>query len=378
MTNPSMAMPSRRVELEFAATADQNRVTVLFRIILAIPQIIILYFLFIAAFFVVVIGWFGALFTGQLPRWAYTYLSGVIRWSTRVGAYLFLLTDQYPPFSFEDLAYPVRPILPESGPLNRVTVLFRIFVAIPAFVFYQIVQNGLTFPLLIVMWFVVLITGRMPPSLYDPYMALLRYEIRFHAWFSMITSEYAWGMMGDTAAVSTGYTPPPFVPPGAPSSDPAAPPNAPPAAPPGAQPPVQPPAQPYAYPSASGEQAATPPPESGSAALAARMAFPPAATLSGRTVRARAPCRHPHRGAHRAVLGRQHTSARSDPPRRGPLLDDRRHRLGFHRVRRADRPKLRPYAPQHHDRAGGRGPRGRTRVHPHRRAAFLRWLSTGP
>ena len=266
MTNPSMAMPSRRVELEFAATADQNRVTVLFRIILAIPQIIILYFLFIAAFFVVVIGWFGALFTGQLPRWAYTYLSGVIRWSTRVGAYLFLLTDQYPPFSFEDLAYPVRPILPESGPLNRVTVLFRIFVAIPAFVFYQIVQNGLTFPLLIVMWFVVLITGRMPPSLYDPYMALLRYEIRFHAWFSMITSEYAWGMMGDTAAVSTGYTPPPFVPPGAPSSDPAAPPNAPPAAPPGAQPPVQPPAQPYAYPSASGEQAATPPPESGSAA----------------------------------------------------------------------------------------------------------------
>ena len=219
MSSPSMAMPNRRVELEFAAAADQNRVTVLFRIFMAIPQIIVLYFLFIAAFFVAVIGWFAALFTGRLPQWAYTYLGGLIRWSTRVGAYLFLLTDEYPPFSFEDKAYPVRPVLPENGPLNRLTVLFRIFIAIPAGVFYQIVQNGLTFPLLIVVWFIVLFTGRMPVSLYPTYMALLRYELRFHAWFSMITSEYSWGMLGDTVTVDTGYTPPPFVPPGAPATD---------------------------------------------------------------------------------------------------------------------------------------------------------------
>ena len=258
MSSPSMAMPSRRVELEFAAAADQNRVTVLFRIFMAIPQIIVLYFLFIAAFFVAVIGWFAALFTGRLPQWAYTYLGGLIRWSTRVGAYLFLLTDEYPPFSFEDKAYPVRPVLPENGPLNRLTVLFRIFIAIPAGVFYQIVQNGLTFPLLIVVWFIVLFTGRMPVSLYPTYMALLRYEVRFHAWFSMITSEYAWGMLGDTQTVDTGYTPPPFVPPGAAATDPLAP-GAPPAAQPPAAPPGQPPAQPYSYPTPSGEQVSTPP-----------------------------------------------------------------------------------------------------------------------
>lgn len=259
MSSPAVAMPSRRVELEFAAAADQNRVTVLFRIILAIPQIIVLYFLFIAAFFVALIGWFGALFTGRLPQWAYTYLGGLIRWSTRVGAYLFLLTDEYPPFSFEDKAYPVRPVLPDNGPLNRLTVLFRIFVAIPAFVFYQIVQNGLTFPLLIVVWFIVLFTGRMPASLYPTYMSLLRYEARFHSWFSMITSEYAWGMMGDTVTVDTGYTPPPFVPPGAaPTGSPA------PGAPPAAQPPGPPPSQPYSYPTSSGEQASTPPGVAGS------------------------------------------------------------------------------------------------------------------
>ena len=47
------------------------------------------------------------------------------------------------------------------------------------------------------MWIVVLVTGSMPPALYDAYAALLRYQARFHSWFSMLTSEYAWGMLGD-------------------------------------------------------------------------------------------------------------------------------------------------------------------------------------
>ena len=196
------------------------------------------------------------------------FLGGLIRWSTRVGAYMFLLTDRYPPFSFDDMEYPVRPVLPERGPLNRVTVLFRIFVAIPAFVFYQIVQNGLTFPLIIVMWFVVLFTGTMPASLYPTYMALLRYEVRFHSWFAMITPEYAWGMLGDTVPVDTGYTPPPFRASPRPRS-----PTPPPAS--------QPPAQPFSYPSTSSEEAATPPPGGRRhAGFAARLVVAPAAAAA--------------------------------------------------------------------------------------------------
>ena len=57
MTNASLSMPSRRVEVWFSGTAPQRRATVLFRIILAIPQFIVLFFLGIAGFFVAVIGW---------------------------------------------------------------------------------------------------------------------------------------------------------------------------------------------------------------------------------------------------------------------------------------------------------------------------------
>ncbi len=226
MTIPAMEVPTRRVDMWYAGTSPQSRVTVAFRIILAIPQLIVLYFLFIALFFVIVIGWVGALFMGRLPLWAHGFVSGVVRWATRVGAYLFLLTDRYPPFSLDDAAYPARPIMPPAGGrLNRWSVFFRLILAVPASVFMQIVTYGLTAPLLVVMWFVVLIRGTMPRPLYDAYAALLRYDVRFHSWFGMLTSEYAWGMLGDpampapaapaapaapgTPAAPTAFAPPP-------------------------------------------------------------------------------------------------------------------------------------------------------------------------
>jgi hypothetical protein len=249
MTSAAMAMPTRRVDMWYAGTAPQGRLSVGFRIILAIPQIIVLYFLFIALLVVVVIGWFGALFMGRLPDWAHSFISGVVRWTTRVGAYLLLLTDRYPPFSLDDEDYPARPILPAPGPLNRWAVLFRIILFVPGAVFLQIVQYGLTAPLLLVMWFVVLIRGSMPPALYLAYAALLRYETRFHSWFSMLTSEYPWGMLGDRVpAAPLASGPPPFAAPPGPPPTPTGAATGPP--PYGAMPPPTP-AQPFSYPPAS-------------------------------------------------------------------------------------------------------------------------------
>ena len=258
MTNVSMPMPTRRVEMWFSGTLPQRRVTVVFRLILAIPQIFVLVFLAIAGFFVAVIGWFAALFTGRLPDFAHNYLSGLVRWEVRVNAYVLLLTDQYPPFSFDDMDYPVRPILPAPGPLNRLAVLFRLILAVPAAVFAQIVNYGLTVPLIIAMWVVIIVKGRMPPTLYTTYAALVRYQARLGAWFNMLTSEYAWGMFGDFVPPGPAAPPPPIgaVAGGQTQAPPPPPPPVLPAPP--APPQGQPPAQPFSYPS-TGEQTATPP-----------------------------------------------------------------------------------------------------------------------
>ncbi len=166
----SAAPPSppadRRVDVWFSGLASQHRLTVLFRLVLAVPQLFVVSVLVLAAYVVEVIGWFGALSMGRFPRWAHEFVSGVVRWETRVQAYMLLLTDRYPPFSLEDEEFPVRVFVSGPGRLNRWTVLFRIVLVIPAALFAQIVISGLTIPLLVVVWVIVLVRGGMPDPLY--------------------------------------------------------------------------------------------------------------------------------------------------------------------------------------------------------------------
>jgi hypothetical protein len=82
------------------AEKDLNRWLPLVKWFLVIPHLIVLVFLFIGAFFAVVIAWFAILFTGRYPRGLFDYVVGVGRWALRVSAYATLLvTDRYPPFS---------------------------------------------------------------------------------------------------------------------------------------------------------------------------------------------------------------------------------------------------------------------------------------
>jgi len=82
------------------AEKDLNRWLPLVKWFLVIPHLIVLVFLFIGAFFAVVIAWFAILFTARYPRGLFTYVVGVGRWALRVQAYATLLvTDRYPPFS---------------------------------------------------------------------------------------------------------------------------------------------------------------------------------------------------------------------------------------------------------------------------------------
>lgn len=81
--------------------ATRDRLSVAFRIILIIPQLIAIWVLGIAWAFTSVVGWFSILFTGHFPDSFYDFGVGVLRWSTRVEAYGLLLRDEYPPFSLK-------------------------------------------------------------------------------------------------------------------------------------------------------------------------------------------------------------------------------------------------------------------------------------
>lgn len=79
----------------------RDRWSVGLRLIYAIPQIIVLLFLGVAWLVTVIIGWFAILLAGRYPEGLYTFGVGYMRWSLRVEAYLLLMRDEYPPFSFD-------------------------------------------------------------------------------------------------------------------------------------------------------------------------------------------------------------------------------------------------------------------------------------
>lgn len=77
----------------------RDRLSVGFRIFLAIPHIIVLFFVLLAWAFTTMLAWFVILFTGDYPQGLYEFGVGALRWRLRVEAYMLLMVDEYPPFS---------------------------------------------------------------------------------------------------------------------------------------------------------------------------------------------------------------------------------------------------------------------------------------
>src|SRR6266542_6846254 len=125
MTTTAQDVPFAPV-LRTTYVEQQSRPTVLFRLILAIPHLILAWAGAIVVFILAIVGWFAALVTGELPAPIARIISQYVLYITRLSAYFFLITDRYPPFRFKDADYPVT-IKLRPGSLNRRAVLFRIF-----------------------------------------------------------------------------------------------------------------------------------------------------------------------------------------------------------------------------------------------------------
>jgi hypothetical protein len=152
------------VEVGFAGPRLQRRVTVGFRLILVVPHFVVLVFLELAAILLMVMGWVASLTLGRLPRWIASFLTDVLDYYLRVFAYLYLLNDRYPPFSLSPASYPAE-LSVSPGRLNRLAVLFRIILVIPANILSSLAVAGAQVVLFFA-WLIVLVTRRMPPSLH--------------------------------------------------------------------------------------------------------------------------------------------------------------------------------------------------------------------
>jgi uncharacterized protein DUF4389 len=190
------------------AIADRNRLTVAFRLILAIPHTIVVGGLGFSiartgrvtsfgsetgllgsvAVFLAIVSWFTIVLTGAHILGIRQFTAFYLRWRVRALAYQMLLVDRYPPFG--DADYPASlAVVDPSGPRDRLAVGLRLLLVIP----HAIVLFFLVFAWWIVSvlaWIAILITGEYPRGLVDFSVGTLRWIMRVEAYVLLLVDEY--------------------------------------------------------------------------------------------------------------------------------------------------------------------------------------------
>jgi Domain of unknown function (DUF4389) len=167
---------------------QRNRLTVFFRIILAIPHFVWLVLWGVVAVLAVIANWFATLVKGESPEGLHNFLATYLRYQTHVWAYTLILADPYPGFGGKP-GYPIDIEVDPPVRQNRWTVGFRIILAIPALLIARIMTN-LSQILALFNWVVSLVLGRLPEGMRNFGAFALRYEQQTTAYVYLLTDRY--------------------------------------------------------------------------------------------------------------------------------------------------------------------------------------------
>jgi hypothetical protein len=159
-----------------------------FRFIVAIPWLLLGGAYVTGAFIVALMAWFAIVFTGRYPAGLYSFNAGVLRFVARANAFLYLQTDEWPPFAFEEApGYPIR--APVNAPLERYSRAktgFRLILGFP--VMFMLYLIGSLYPLVAtIAWFHIVFTGRTASGTHNALSYGLAYQLRATAYFLLVT-----------------------------------------------------------------------------------------------------------------------------------------------------------------------------------------------
>jgi len=205
---PGGGPPADRARIIVRDDLERSRLTVFFRLILAIPHFLVLAIFGLLAFVIAVVSWFAILFTGRSV--GYGMQARYLRYWTHVYGYIYLAGNPYPGFEGEPGSYPIdAEIPPEEERHNRWKTGFRLVLIVPAWMigstlgvvgslggsygnYYSFAFSGFgaLATAAFLGWFAILARGRMPLGLRDLVAYCLNYGIQLGAYFLLITDRY--------------------------------------------------------------------------------------------------------------------------------------------------------------------------------------------
>jgi hypothetical protein len=203
--------PEHPVKLVVEDDLRRTRVTVFFRLFLAIPLYIFLFFWSIAVLFASIANWIATLVQGQPPAGLHNFMCKYVRFTAHISAYLWLVGNPYPGFVGEEGEYPIDVLLPGPSPQSRSKTFFRIFLAVPALILatalggtgsvrvpssgksgtYGLSGGGaLGFAVGVLGWFASMARGVMPKGLRDAGAYSVGYSAQCLAYLLLVTERY--------------------------------------------------------------------------------------------------------------------------------------------------------------------------------------------
>lgn len=205
-------LPAREdpIRMEVGDDLERSRLTVFFRLLLAIPHIIWLTLWGIAALLATIVNWFATLFTGQSPDALHRFLGAYLRYQTHVYAFLFLIANPFPGFVGEPGSYPVDLVIAPRARQGRWTVFFRLPLLLPA-ALIQSAYSTLLWVAAVLGWFASMVRGQMPLGLRNAAALSLRYSAQVSGYSYLLTASYPYS--GPTAATPAAAEPPAYLPP---------------------------------------------------------------------------------------------------------------------------------------------------------------------
>src|SRR6266508_156894 len=181
---------------------ELNRLTTAFRLIVAIPILIV------AASIggvgskhavTIAVGSGGLLFLPPLlmivfrqkyPRWWFDWNLELLRFENRIGVYLALMDDRYPSADERQAVTLDFPYPDAERELNRWLPLVKWLLAIPHYIVLIFLWIAAVVSV-VTAWFAILFTGRYPRGLFDFVLGVLRWGNRVTAYaFVLVTDQY--------------------------------------------------------------------------------------------------------------------------------------------------------------------------------------------
>jgi hypothetical protein len=207
--------PGYAVDLEIDPPRRQNRWTVAFRAVLALPAFALVSvlagsgsptanysqssgelgnfsLLMVAAF----LGWFYAMARSRMPRGLRDLIAYTLSYGAQFWAYLLILTDRYPS---SDPLTAIGPLPTRSDPVwvdvrdelrrSRLTVFFRLVLAFPHLVWLTL-WGVLALLAAIVNWVATLLAGTSPQWLHRFLSAYVRYQLHVGAYLYLVGNPF--------------------------------------------------------------------------------------------------------------------------------------------------------------------------------------------